>query len=49
VILLSRLPDNLCLRRVELLTQVLDPLTRSESYQYDLASNMTQLMDRKSQ
>jgi YD repeat-containing protein len=26
-----------------------NPLTRSESYQHDLASNMTQLMDRKSQ
>jgi hypothetical protein len=26
-----------------------DLLARSESYQYDLASNITQLMDRKSQ
>jgi len=26
-----------------------DLLTRSESYQYDLAGDMTQLMDRKSQ
>jgi len=34
---------------LNLLTLMLDPLTRSESYQYDLASNMTQLMDRKSQ
>jgi len=34
---------------LNLLTHVLDPLTRRESYQYDLASNMTQLMDRKSQ
>jgi hypothetical protein len=30
---------------LNLLTQVLDPLTSSESYQYELASNMTQLMD----